>query len=283
MIQPFVDAGLTVVFYPVYADIRGGMVCDYAVTSGCDATLVLSYFGYDQLRILGNPGGILIRDLTHSLFCREYDDAQYYFGSLRKWAGLWTGGYAWKKDSWCVHQQIVPADVTFLQCRADAMAMKVDYLKRTTDSKDYLHLFEKAEEFLDNCGIQGSCGRDIDCAQRIDISYIRSRRRENAQVLLEELKNVALFPEIQEKDCPMFVPILISNKEARNRLRCCLTANEIYSPVHWPISSLHVFGSRERELYDRTLSIVCDQRYQEDDMRRIIETIRTFGELELGG
>ena len=280
MIQPFVDAGLTVVQYPVYVDSDSGLLtCDYEVTSDCDATLVMSYFGYDQLETIGNPGGIIIRDLTHSLFCRDYDDAQYYFGSLRKWAGLWTGGYAWKKDSWSTLQQIVPADIIYLQRRADAMAMKVEYLMGTTDKKEYLHLFEESEEFLDQCGILGSCERDIDCARRIDAGYIRTRRRENAQVLLDALKNIALFPEIRGNDCPMFVPIILPSKEVRNRLRGYLTAHEIYCPIHWPISSLHVLGAKERELYDCALSIVCDQRYNVEDMRRIVDTIRMFGEI----
>lgn len=276
MIHPFVNAGIAVVFYPVYMDEENMLTCDYEVVSDCDATLVLTYFGYTQLRTKGTPGGVLIRDLTHSLFGWNADDAQYYFGSLRKWAGFWTGGYAWKKEPWCHPQQVQPVEVEYLRQRAQAMAMKLDYLKGATDRKDYLGLFEEAEDFLDRCGIMGSCDRDIQCARNLDVEYIKKRRRENAQVLLRALKDQALFPAIQENDCPMFVPILLPSKECRDSLRRYLISKEIYCPVHWPVSELHTLVGQESVLYERSLSIVCDQRYTIEDMMRIVDAMRTF-------
>jgi len=276
MIEPFVKAGLGVEFYPVYADRERCLTCDYEAVSDCDATLVLSYFGYNKLKTIGTPGGILIRDLTHSLFCRGYDNALYYFGSLRKWAGFWTGGYAWKKELWNLPQSVQPSDTAFLCKRETAMDLKLAYLKGTINEKDYLGLFEDAEDFLDQCGIAGSCERDIRCAQKLDTELIIARRRENARVLLQSLKDVALFPQIEERDCPMFVPILLPDKEYRDSLRRYLISKEIYCPIHWPISDLHRLGTKERELYDRSLSIVCDQRYDTADMMRLAETIKAF-------
>ena len=276
MIQPFLDAGLTVVFYPVYPDAENRLTCDYAAVSDCDVTLVLSYFGYTRLNVTGLPGGILIRDLTHSLFCRKYDDADYYFGSLRKWAGFWTGGYAWKNGSWLADEAVEPVDAGYLRLRKDAMERKLDYLTGAAHSKDYLDQFEAAEDFLDQCGIMGSCVRDIQCARELDAAYLKKRRTENARILLEGLQELALFPEIQKDDCPMFVPILLPDRQTRDGLRRHLISREIYCPVHWPISQLHVLGEKEKVLYDRSLSIVCDQRYDEQDMMRILEAIKAF-------
>ncbi len=279
MIEPFVNAGLSVKFYPVYADRENGLTCDYEAVSDCDATLILSYFGYNKLNTIGTPAGILIRDLTHSLFARGYNDASYYFGSLRKWAGFWTGGYAWKEELWNLPQPVQPSDTVFLRKRESAMNMKLAYLRGMTDEKNYLELFEEAEDFLDNCGIAGSCERDIQCAQKIDTAFIIARRRENAQTLLQSLKDMALFPQIEEDDCPMFVPILLPDRDCRDKLRRYLISNEIYCPIHWPISDLHRLGAKERELYDRSLSIVCDQRYDTLDMVRVAETIKAFAEV----
>lgn len=278
MIQPFVDAGINVVFYPVYVDGDKQLACDYEPVAECDATLILSYFGYDRLKTNGRPGGIRIRDLTHSLFCRDYDDASYYFGSLRKWAGFRTGGYAWKKEPWESDDPVQPADAGYVRLRMDAMERKLDYLTGRSDSKDYLELFEKAEDFLDQCGIMGSCRRDIQYAAQLDAAFIRNRRRENARVLLESLKDLALFPEVRETDCPMFVPILLPDQKTRDQLRRYLISREIYCPVHWPVSQLHVLGERERVLYDRSLSIVCDQRYDGEDMKRITDAVKAFFE-----
>ena len=42
-----------------------------------------------------NYKGTVIRDLTHSIYSEKYNDADYYFGSLRKWFGISSGGFAW--------------------------------------------------------------------------------------------------------------------------------------------------------------------------------------------
>ena len=276
MIQPFADAGITVVFYPVYLDSDRRLTCDYSAVSGCDATLVLSYFGYEGMRTLGQPGGIRIRDLTHSLFSGAREDAQYCFGSLRKWAGFWTGGYAWKQGAWRDAVPVPPPDAEYLRCRNAAMSMKQDYLKGNTHRKDYLAMYEAGEDFLDRCGIMGSCDRDISLARRLDAAGIRTRRRENARILLEELRDAAIFPELGEHDCPMFVPIVLPDRESRDGLRRFLIENEMYCPVHWPVSELHVLGEKERCLYERGLSIVCDQRYEAEDMMRIVDALRAY-------
>ena len=279
MIQPFIEAGISVEFYSVYVDAQGNLSCDYENVSQCDATLVLSYFGYRKLKTRGQPGGIIIRDLTHSLFSSTYTDAQYYFGSLRKWTGVWTGGYAWKKNAWYDIPDVPDADAAFLQSRQNAMTMKLDYLSGGSDKKDYLSLFEDAEDYLDQCGVQGSCARDIYCAKNLNAEFIRTRRRENAQELLSKLKDMAMFPQMEENDCPMFVPILLPDKDCRDGLRRYLISKEIYCPIHWPISDQHVLGEKERYLYDHSLSIVCDQRYDVTDMVRITDTIKEYLEL----
>lgn len=275
MIQPFLNAGLQVVFYPVYVD-GGALTCDYRPVSSCDAVLVLSYFGYVRLKTVGHPGGILIRDLTHSLFCDSREEAQYYFGSLRKWAGFWTGGYGWKQTSWQNTQPVPLAEPSYLQQRCNAMSMKLDYLRGATDQKDYLVRFEEAEDFLDYCGILGSCERDIHCARHLDGAYIKARRRENVRILLEAVKDIALFPEMQEDDCPMFVPILLPDRASRDKLRRYLISQEIYCPVHWPVSGIHVLGPKESALCERSMSLVCDQRYGPEDMARIVDVLRKY-------
>ena len=97
MIVPFLRHGIKVIFYSVYME-GGVLVCDYSKVNA-DCWLVISYFGYTSQINYGSPSGIIIRDLTHSIFSTSQSDADYYFGSLRKWAGFYTGGYAWS-DNW---------------------------------------------------------------------------------------------------------------------------------------------------------------------------------------
>lgn len=70
---------------------------------------------------------------------------------------------------------------------------------------------------------------------------------------MKSISDIALFPEISDNDCPLFVPIII---ECRDELM--LIGKGVYCPVHWPISKHHILTNRTREIYEKELSIVCD-------------------------
>ena len=75
----------------------------------------------------------------------------------------------------------------------------------------------------------------------------------------------------------MFVPVLVPYGK-RDELRKYLIENEIYCPVHWPESKYHKLDERTEYIYQNELSLVCDQRYTESDMNRIVEVIKTYME-----
>ena len=82
-----------------------------------------------------------------------------------------------------------------------------------------------------------------------------------------------IFNDVENDVTPMFFPIYVKNN--RDELRRKLIENEIYCPVHWPIPK-QVNGHLNittKNIYDSILSIPCDQRYQIEDMRRIINEI----------
>ena len=278
MIRPFVDAGLDVRFYPVY--FRRGLVQE--LRTDCDVLLLMDYFGYTPPKPeLSGFGGIVIRDLTHSLFSASCTDADYYFGSLRKWAGFWTGGYAWTRDG-----RALPVanegDQGYTALRRTAMELKNSYIGQTPLSdgtvvrdKAYLQVFGQAEDRLETARIAPADPRDIRLACRLDEASIRTRRRANARILMDALKPWLIFPELKDTDCPMFVPVLVPDGQ-RDALRRFLIGRDIYCPVHWPVSALHRLDERERFLYDHELSLVCDQRYSSGDMDRLADTVRQF-------
>ena len=95
MIKPFVDNGFDVRFYSALFD------CSFHQDPriDCDVLFLMDYFGYSSYsKKVSDYAGIIIRDVTHSVFSSDFTDADYYFGSLRKWCGVWTGGYAWTSD-----------------------------------------------------------------------------------------------------------------------------------------------------------------------------------------
>jgi len=261
MIKPFTDSGIKVYFYPAFTDIG---------TITADAALVMDYFGYTGHSGRGSFQGVIIRDITHSVFSATYSDADYYFGSMRKWAGFYTGGFAWGFKNPVMYEE----DTTeYGSLRQAAMQNKALYISGSVDSKEYLTQFNTAEEVLETVGVLPADERDIKLIEKLDVASIRRQRRKNAAILLDAFSDIAVFSTMKDTDCPMFVPILV---EKRNELRKFLIEKEIYCPVHWPVSKYHNLTKETQVFYDRELSLVCDQRYTEQDMLRIIDAVKEF-------
>ncbi len=263
MIDPFLDEGIEVSFYPAFSrEIR----------TNADAVLVIDYFGYSQNNQLCDFDGIVIRDVTHSLFSLGSNNADYCFGSLRKWAGFATGGFATGFKSQVCFEGDFP---DFIKLKKTAMSDKKAYINEETDDKNYFEKFGTAEDMLEHIGVFPADADEVLIASKLNVDLIRHKRRKNAQVLLDSLRDIAIFPELNDNDCPLFVPIKVRN---RNGLRSHLIQKEIYCPVHWPKSSRHTeISPSTEEIYEREISLICDQRYDETHMKRIVKEILAYG------
>lgn len=289
MIEPFSNRGIQIVFYSVQASRIGGLERTYEAIDQCDLLLEVGYFGFEKTPFTIFEG-VVVQDLTHSLFSsldvldsrieHANDDARrpdYCFGSLRKWAGFWTGGYAWKASG-CLSRpkQFSKVSLEFSALRRQGMAEKSAYISGLSDEKLYLDSFSRAEEIIDKCTASDAASqRDIMMAKQLDVRWMMVQRYDNAKTLLAELSDFAVWPEITKGVCPLFVPILVP-KAVRNGLRRFLAENDIYCPVHWPISAKHHLTNVQLELYDKELSLICDQRYNYDDMIREVQLVKEY-------
>ncbi len=269
MIKPFIDAGINVHFYSSCPDQKPRY--------DCDALYLMDYFGYtSSISISSVYRGIIIRDITHSILSTLYSDADYYFGSLRKWCGVWTGGYAWSSDGKKIAD---PSnnEIEYALLRKQAMELKEKYINGEIKEKKHLEIFNMAENVLESVEIGSASERDIHLAEMLDVKFIRAIRRENAEVLRKAFSSWLIFPKMELTDCPMFVPVLIPNGK-RDELKRYLNDQRIYSPNLWPMSRYHQLTEDEKSFYDNELSLVCDQRYSVEDMKRIVRTIKNFWE-----
>lgn len=271
MIEPFEAENIEYCFYSVGL-VDEGLKCDLSSVDDCDAIVVIDYFGYESKLINCPRGKIIIRDITHSMFIKEYRDADYYFGSLRKWAGFICGGFALKNIGRV--SEANSSNDNYVTLRKKAMLLKSKYMSCENYSKEYLNLFHQAETFLDGCEILQCDSNDIESARTLNIEFLKKTRRENAQVIIDGLREYCLFKKIGDNDCPLFVPIICEN---RDELKRYLISNSIYCPVHWPKPSL-LTNNASDNLYNKELSLVCDQRYSKEDMRRIVNTVLSFME-----
>ncbi|MBQ6066480.1 MAG: hypothetical protein IJK89_06625 [Clostridia bacterium] len=273
MIEPFLELGIEPLFYDVLPAPEGGLRYVFPPAGTADAILVMDYFGYASSD-LPLPEGVVIRDLTHGVFTRIPDDADYYFGSLRKWGAFATGGFVWKRGGRLPSGTLTPDDA-YIKLRRAAFAQKADYIKGGAADKRFLEVFHTAEESLRSVPVRGGDPQDEAAARAVDTVRMRAVRRRNAEILLETAGDLAVFPRLGPDDCPLFVPILVPDGK-RDALRGKFTENGVFLPVHWPLTELHHISRDARVFYENGLSLVCDQRYGADDMQRICELLRQF-------
>lgn len=275
MILPFLQAGVDVEFYPVYPDY-----IEYNYDNDADVVLLIDFFGYviDEnaeiaLREKKNEK-FIIYDSTHKIdgnkSVERYSD--YSFCSYRKW--FYCNCTKAVKYNGFFETTVLPCNDSYIALRDEAANEKMMYMKGiSTDKNSFLSKFSAAEEFLEN-DTYNYAGIPI----TLDINSIAHKRRNNALYLINGLKGfsqVTLWRnELKYDDIPLFVPILV-NTAIRNELRKYLISNQIYCPIHWPKTANH---TTETELYDTELSLICDQRYDIDDMDKIISTINQFVE-----
>lgn len=292
MIEPFLAHGITLSFYDI---VLQNNRLEYIVPEFRDdfeIILYLNYFGVDTgetCKFVSNlrekyAGAVFIEDKTHSLFSENgIEYADYAFSSIRKWTGVADGGIVLKSPDKLIEIDL-SENFEYTNTFRQASNLKKMYLATGKGEKQqFLELYNKAEEILDEDYCSYSISDDtLEKIKHLDIDFIRRRRSENFNILCEnsdKLKEVGLIPifdNLQKGEVPLFFPVLAKNSEERNRVRKYFIDNEIYCPVHWPVSGLHELNEKTRSIYEQELSIICDQRYGSKDMLRILDTLKKF-------
>lgn len=269
MVKPFVQNGYIVKFYNVYAK-HGKLIIEYPSEDSFDIILVTGYFGYASDIDVPDYKKLIIKDETHSVFSQKRGGADYYYGSLRKWAFFATGGFAWKKSGRLSNAQNTYDE--YIKARRFAAFKKGQYMAGEIKEKEHLQFFGDAEKMLDVCnGVYSADKADIDNALILDTNLIKTKRRENAKYLLKSLNEITVFKNIGENDCPLFVPVLVKN---RDELRDMLKKNDIYCPIHWGKPYALDFNDEVENFYRSELSLVCDQRYDLDHMEKMVNIVK---------
>lgn len=284
MIQPFVENGIEIEFYEVYFK---DSTYNYNVNldTSCELIFLMSYFGYSNESVkfiaaeFKKRNKIILEDSTHSWFSDEIflDYSDYIFASLRKWTSLAGGAIAFKKNGDFLYNSKLKINEKYLSLRKKAAALKKEYIEsKFGEKKLFLNIFNEAEETLNSDYKNYTLPVEIqNTIKHLDIEKIKYKRRENAEYLISELNKIPLIETLQlnNGDTPLFVPIIITNGK-RNELRKYLIEKKIYCPIHWPLSSHHQINNKF--LYENSISLVCDQRYSLNQMKKIIECIKVF-------
>ena len=290
MIAPFVARGIDVRFYDIELNTdnnssveSGKSVVNYITntdsTDDTDIFYVTNYFGYEStlsvetVRRFKEQGAIVLYDRTHA-FLMEGDPyltlADYSFASIRKWMGV-IGGAVVDGVGEC---ELKPCP--YLDGREKAMRMKKAFIEgdETIDKQAFLNLYGEFGHHLAE-DYQNYEMDDLSYAlyKSTDLAAMRCKRRENARYLHEHLKGVRFIGELTDNAVPLFVPVFFESKEQRDAIRKKLIDVQIYCPIHWPKPAQIPADFEANRVYDTELSLICDQRYNIEDMQRIVAVI----------
>lgn len=277
MYEPFEELGIKVEFYDVY--YNEGLKYNIQIRDDIDIFYAMNYFGYsstnmeEYIKEFKNLGKIVIEDITHSFFSSKiyskYSD--YLIGSLRKWLPIASGGIA------CAMKcdfDIELSDNTnnkMINVKNEAMQNKKNYIQETNNTlkETFLNQYAESNKDLDEDYKDYSIDKkSLEIIMGIDLSNVIKSRVENAKIIYEKLKNNKnikfLIEDYNNKDALLFVPIMIENRDV---LRKYLIENKVYVPVHW------ILDRKINSIFDKELSLICDQRYSKNQISEYIDLI----------
>ncbi|MBR9857169.1 MAG: hypothetical protein GYB38_05610 [Gammaproteobacteria bacterium] len=258
------DVGVTIEFYKVNSSfdvdpelqLKAGefiLTVDYFGLCGEAVNRSRSRFGHNKM----------IVDCSQAYFAKPVESLATIY-SPRKFFGLPDGGLLYSKDPRI--KQPSKRD----ESSESRMAHLISRLTNSPE-KAYQQYIE-AEQAISNLPVQGMSFLTERLLQSVDYKRARTTRARNALYLHERLGQYnKLNLEIDETVAPLCYPFLPSVETAS---KAALISQRIFIPTYWPEVLERVEeGSFEWDLVTNGLFLPCDQRYNEDDMDRLISLL----------
>jgi hypothetical protein len=213
-------------------------------------------------RIIQQKNSIWVEDFVHAPFDINKTKGQYAFNSLRKFCNmelsLAYGNFSITKET--------DETSNYYSQKKIAEAEKANWQSSPNNilEESFLEHFKLAEKELHNENIQSANTIETEKLNYYQFEKILDIRRSNYAYLKKELASIETIQIIEGEY--MFLMIQIQNRDA---LRKELFDNAIFPPIHW-------LDSRNDELSKTLLSLPIDQRYNENNLKRIVTVIKSF-------
>jgi len=269
-------------FYPVDINLNA-----HPAPPPASAVLLIHYFGKlnsatKSLRAEAGKSFYLIEDASQTLlsdWSKDFNNSQYIILSPRKFGPVIFGG-------WCnVLSQIDEVNENVEKVAWQSLAarlIKAQYfgnksakIEQQTE-KFYLEIFNEVERFIDEnptwLYLPGWVKQLIAGCDWIGASV---KRRGNFHLLKEMLSQDVdmLFSEITPDEVPLGFVVRLKK---RDWIRMKMAEERIFCPIHWPLpndvsSAKYAYS---QDLSDTVLTIPIDQRYDSEDMERVVATLK---------
>ena len=245
-----------------------------------DVLLRMNYFGMRDKRSNKDIPVSVIEDHSHDPFGHWplYSDADWCISSLRKSLPLPEGGMMWSPKQLRVESLELresEENEQIATTRWEGMEMKGKYLLGEDVSKDeFRKKYTETEEWFDEAEPVAIDKRSREyITKQFDLNLWLGAKRRN-WMLLKELvnKDKCGIVGVEHESCTMFsMVLLLENKEKRDALRKRLIADSVYPAILWNVPG--TASDASRDFSERMLSVHCDGRYSEDDIKQLANII----------
>lgn len=251
------------------------------IINGNFSILLINYFGILNLESTVNwlkssyPECVVIQDNVQAFFdMQKKTEADFVFTSFRKTLPVPDGALVISRNKVKL-SPLVKKEHPCVLLKLLGGILKQTKKYSAIDDKIYLHFFSKGESLLDI--FRGSYQiSDYSRAILVHLRYdkIKEKRRKNAGYIRKNLLEMGIreIINIDPDKIPLFIPVFVKE---RDEVRRKLFEEKIFLPIHWPLNKKYLKKmSTAAHFSENELSIIVDQRYGMEDMKRIIEILK---------
>lgn len=258
--------------------LKEGKVNQLSFEEG-DVLLRMNYFGMRDVRRNNGIPVPVIEDHSHDPFGHWalYSDADWCISSIRKSLPLSEGGMMWSPKGHKLPEipQSTDENEKIAAIRWEAMEMKSDYLTGKDVSKEeFRKKYTETEEWFDTAEPTLIDERTkLFISKQFDLNLWLGSKRKN-WTLLSSLVNKEQCEVLtaEHESCTMFsLVLLLENKERRDALRKDLIDKCVYPAILWNVPESA--SEESKRFSERMLSIHCDGRYNEEDIKQLADIL----------
>lgn len=292
VITPFEEAGWRCEYYAIKKNLRidEPHLLDAITKHNPSLLIVHPYFGRDlsdseenTLQFISTKGTKIVLDLTQCLFSeKKYPFVSFITGSYRKWFPIPDGGFLTLCHESVSILQPSLENKEFTERERDAMYLRGQYFCNEEQmTKDIsIQLCKTADYIIDrNISPHRISKIAYNLLLNEDKSFCQTQRHNNCKYLfynIKESENISKvyynFDEVTT--APLYYIIYVKDRPAFQHF---LAQDSIYAPVIWPLEDERVLLNDEiKYIYNHLLAIPCDQRYDINDMQRVVEIINNY-------
>ena len=291
VLTAFEEAGWSCSLFNIKKDLRidTNDLTIKAVSQSPSLLVVHPYYGMDlnkeeidAIYAVKQQGVKIIVDLTQCLFSdQELDFVDYYVGSYRKWYAIPDGGFLKNRSGIGILQPQEEYE-EFVSRELDAMYLRGLYFQNEEQrTKDISIKLSKSADHTAETNISPHRMSRYSCylKSHYNLQDIQQKRTTNFTFLFQRIvKNKHVQPICEDihslTTAPLYYTIYVSD---RAKLQKLLALESIYAPVIWPVEDAKVLiNDNIKYIYDHLLAIPCDQRYDTNDMQRIVNIVNDY-------